>query len=318
MTSPGDDEGLEDELRRALSEAASGVEPNADGLDKIRARIAGRPPRPRLTSVLFGIVERVRNWTWRGHWAWPDRLSRLVEDRWPRLRRGSFPRRGTGSLRLAAVFAAVAVIASVTLGVQPLRNAILQASTALQGGGGTQRATVGTDANGAPTVVRGNGTSLPGGGQAGSGGTSPVTTTPSAVKPHKSAAACPTSTADTQVSLTNIRTSATATAATTPVVAATVTPAQSGAANATTVTCPVSPTESATPAPTASSGNWAPVSTPVTDYPTPTVSDPDTWPTPTATPSRSRYGWPSQSGSPSGSGQDQQPHDPRPGHDRRH
>src|SRR5579863_5882832 len=122
MTSSEDDDDLEDRLRRALSEAAGGVEPGSDGLDKIRSRIAGRPPRPWLVSVLFGWAERVRNWTWRGHWAWPDRLSRRVEAWWSRLRRARFPAWGTRSLALAAALAAVALIASVTLGVHPLRN----------------------------------------------------------------------------------------------------------------------------------------------------------------------------------------------------
>src|SRR5579863_5073088 len=115
MTSSEDDDDLEDRLRRALSEAAGGVEPGSDGLDKIRSRIAGRPPRPWLVSVSFGVAERVRNWTWRGHWAWPDRLSRAV-DAW--LRRGRFPGWSTGSLRLAAVLAAIAVLASLTMSVQ--------------------------------------------------------------------------------------------------------------------------------------------------------------------------------------------------------
>ena len=50
MTSPEDD-GLEEALRRALSDAASEIEPGADGLDKIRARIGDRRPRPWLLSV---------------------------------------------------------------------------------------------------------------------------------------------------------------------------------------------------------------------------------------------------------------------------
>ena len=66
MTSPGDDR-LEGALRRALSDAGSAVEPGADGLDKIRARIGDRPPRPWLLSLLSGLVDRVRHWTWRGH-----------------------------------------------------------------------------------------------------------------------------------------------------------------------------------------------------------------------------------------------------------
>lgn len=146
MTSPGDDD-LEEALRRALSEAASGVEPGSEGLDKIRARIEGRPPRPWLVSVLFGVAERVRNFTWRGHWARPGWFSRLAEVRWPRLR-GIFPGWGVGSPRLAAVLAAVAVIAGIALGVQPLRNAILQPSIALRDNSGPTKA---TPSGGSPT-----------------------------------------------------------------------------------------------------------------------------------------------------------------------
>ena len=39
MTSPEDDDDLGEALRRALSEAASEVEPAKDGLDKIRTRL---------------------------------------------------------------------------------------------------------------------------------------------------------------------------------------------------------------------------------------------------------------------------------------
>ena len=91
MTSPEDDN-LEERLRRALSEAAGEVEPGSDGLDKIRARIGGRRPRPRLFSVLFGVVGWARNWTWRGHWAWQDSLPGLGALREWRSRRSNFPR----------------------------------------------------------------------------------------------------------------------------------------------------------------------------------------------------------------------------------
>lgn len=284
MTSPEDDD-LEDELRRALSEAADGIEVGPEGLEKIRARIAGRPPQPWLVSVFFGVVERVRNWTWRGHWAWPERLSRLTEVRWPRSRRGSFPGWGTGSLRLATVLAAIAVIATVTLGVQPFRNAIRQASGVLQGDSGSPRSTVGTEANGAPTVVPGNGTSLPASGQAGRGGTAPART-PGTGKTRSSAAPCASSTASPQASLTNVRTSTSAPAVTTPAVSATAvsataTPAKPGAASSSLVACPVSPTNSATPTPTASGDDsgtvTAPVTAPVTGTPASSPSSGPSW-----------------------------------------
>src|ERR1700756_536631 len=99
MTSPEDD-GLEEELRRALSEAADAVETGTDGLDKIRDRIGSPPPRPPALRGLLGAVERVRYWTWRGHWAWTARLPELPEPREWRSRRSNFPRWGLGSLRL--------------------------------------------------------------------------------------------------------------------------------------------------------------------------------------------------------------------------
>jgi hypothetical protein len=281
MTSPEDD-GLEDALRRALSDAASEVEPGTDGLDKIRTRIAGRPPRPWLLSVLSGAVDRVRNWTWRGHWAWPSWLSRLAEVRWPRLRRGNFPGWGNWSLRLAAVFAAVAVIASVTLGVRPFRNAILQASTALQGGGsGSHQTTAGTEGNGTQTVEGGTGTSpaspVPSG-QSSTGSAASASRTSNGAKSPASAAKCQPSAlpvvSSTKPSLTDDPSaSATSPATATPSPAAsTQASAQPVYTNTSPVTCPVaaptqSPTQSPTPTPSAAAA---------TPTDTPTSSDPTT------------------------------------------
>jgi len=126
MTSPEDD-GLEEALRRALSDAASGLDPGTDGLDKIRARIGHRPSRPWLFSVLVGLVDRIRHWTWRGHWAWQESLPRPGALRERRSRRGNFLGWGIG-FRFVTVLAGIAVVASVALGVQPFRHAILQAS----------------------------------------------------------------------------------------------------------------------------------------------------------------------------------------------
>src|ERR1700760_73983 len=90
MTSPEDDD-LEQALRRALSAAGDEVETGTEGLDRIRARIGDRPPRPWLLSVAFGVLERVRNWTWRGHWAWQETMPGL-RARWERRsRRSNFP-----------------------------------------------------------------------------------------------------------------------------------------------------------------------------------------------------------------------------------
>jgi len=147
MTSP-EGNGLEEALRRALSDAASEVEPGSDGLDKIRARIGNRPPRPWLFSVLAGLIGRVRHWPWRGHWAWQESLPRLGDTREPRSRRGNFPGWGIGGLRFVTVLAGIAVLAGVALGVQPFRHAILQASSSLNGGGGSPRGNAGTEGGG--------------------------------------------------------------------------------------------------------------------------------------------------------------------------
>ena len=134
MTSPGDD-GLEEALRRALSDAASEIEPGTDGLDRIRGRIGNRPPRPWLFSILSGLLDRVRHWTWRGHWAWQDSLPRLSALRERRSRRGNFQGQGAGWVRFVTVLAGIAALAGIALGVQPFRHAILQASSSLNGGG---------------------------------------------------------------------------------------------------------------------------------------------------------------------------------------
>src|ERR1700742_2098529 len=73
MTAPEDD--LEKALRRALSAAVGKVEPGVDGLERIRARPSHRPPQPWLLAVVSTLAARARNWTWRGHWAWPSLSS---------------------------------------------------------------------------------------------------------------------------------------------------------------------------------------------------------------------------------------------------
>jgi hypothetical protein len=285
MTSPEDDDRLEEALRRALSEAASEVEPGTDGLDKIRARIAGRPPRPWLLSAAFGFVDRVRNWTWRGHWAWPDRLSRLAEARWSQLRRGNFPRWGVRPLRLAAVLAGIAVIASVTFGVQPLRIAILQASTEFGSGNGSPSGTAGTEGNGTRSFVAGRSAPSaqlsPTGVTWTSAGSAPnfpkASGTP---KPHSSAGGKCTSTgasvvAEPASSSTVAPSSATATEAAGPTVSTTVTPAPVYT-DTSVVTCPVtSPAKSATPTPTPTSGSSGSGTTsPSPEYSDPNYTDP--------------------------------------------
>ena len=163
MTSPEDDD-LEQSLRRALSAAAGEVEPGDDGLDKIRTRIGDRPPRPWLLSVFFGVLDRARNWTWRGHWAWQDSLPGLSALRERRSRRSNFPRWDIRWLRLVTVVGGVSVIACIALGVQPFRQAILQASTSLNGGGATPRGSAGTEGNGTQGTLTA-GSAAPSGGR---------------------------------------------------------------------------------------------------------------------------------------------------------
>jgi hypothetical protein len=329
MTSPEDDGGLEEALRRALSEAASEVEPGSDGLDKIRSHIGGRPPRPWLFSVLSGAADRVRNWTWRGHWAWPGWLSRLTEARWPQLRRGSFPGSRNWSLRLAAVFAAAAVVAGVTLGDRPFRNAIIHAGTALQGGGsGSTRTTAGTEGSGTWAGSVAPSTAAASGGQSATGSAPQKS---NAVKSHSAAAKCRPSVlpsvASTQPSLTDVQPSAPATST------ATEAPAQAAAAPAlsaqpvytdtSALTCPVAaPAQSPTPAPATSAPTPTSTPTPTGGYPTsgyPTGGDPASGnPTPTAAPSAPDHNWPSPSDPSSWSRPDRNPRDSRYAHPQRH
>ena len=132
MTVPRGD--LETLLRRELTAAVSRVEPEADALDRIRARTRRRPPQPWLLSVVSGAVSRARYWVWRGHWAW----SASSTARRPQARHGhrSAARPGgkwvtvtnwvTGAswLRPASALAAIAFLAIVTVAVPPLRQAI--------------------------------------------------------------------------------------------------------------------------------------------------------------------------------------------------
>ncbi|MGH3263751.1 MAG: hypothetical protein ACRDNS_17365, partial [Trebonia sp.] len=196
MTSPGDD-GAEEALRRALSEAARGIEPGADGLERIRARIGGRPPRPWPIAVGAGVVDRVRHWTWRGHWDWRGRwdwrstLARLGAPRERRSRRGGFPWRSVGWLRLVTVVGAVAILAGVGLGVQPVRQAILQASASLNGFGGTSRGSAGTEGHGSPASA---GDGSPAAGRPSASPSGGIGTVSSGSSGHPSGAAHPTAT----------------------------------------------------------------------------------------------------------------------------
>src|SRR5450756_2946496 len=85
MTAPEDD--LEKALRQALAAALSQVQPGAEGLERIRAKIGTRPPQPWLLSVASGAYDRMRHWTWRGHWTWRFSLASPADLPWPRLLR---------------------------------------------------------------------------------------------------------------------------------------------------------------------------------------------------------------------------------------
>src|SRR5580700_2013148 len=68
MTTP--DGGMEDALRRELTEALGRIEPGTEGLERIRARIGGRPPRPWLLSFAADTLGAARHWVWRWSWHW--------------------------------------------------------------------------------------------------------------------------------------------------------------------------------------------------------------------------------------------------------
>jgi hypothetical protein len=321
MTSPEDD-GLEEALRRALSRAAGEVELLGDGLDKIRARIGDRPPRPWLFSVLVGLAERVWHRSWRGHWAWQLRLPRRGAHRRHGSRRSSFPAWGVGWLRLVTVLAGVAVLAGIALGVQPLRHAILQASSSLSGG--SPRSSAGTEGNGTRTDG-GASTPSPGGtspsvGQTGQASTIASGHSSSTVPQHPTAGAgcltsplpAPTGAKPSQATVTP-GASGTAPATKTPGATGTApasevpSPATSGSSataqpvytNSNAPTCPVSPSTTRSPSPTPTSASSSPVPTPSDQSPTqassPTWSDPTPTPTPTPTESLSAADPPSSS-----------------------
>ena len=155
------EDGLEDALRRALSDAVSGVEPGADGLDNIRARIGRRPPRS-LADVASSRAppSGCRFWTWRGHWAWPGLPQARARLSWrtrrPRHRKGvpaEDPRRKgdafPGRQHLTGGASACCGWRERSPGsrswpasrssVQPFRQAIIQASDHLRGGTAPQR-----------------------------------------------------------------------------------------------------------------------------------------------------------------------------------
>ena len=298
------EDGLEDALRRALSDAVGRIEPDDNGLDSIRGRIGRHPPRPWLLAILSGAVERARFWTWRGHWAWPGwpRHHQAIPAEKQRRRGDRPPLPGmtvilggwhVGWLTLVAGLTGMVVIASLSLGVQPVRQAIIQAGTTVLHGGGpypplprTDAGTAGTGtpapdgtgplAGGAPTAAaQPSPTSAPGS-TAGPGHATPGTASPATCQPPTSGA-------------TGEPTPATADSGTTaPTVSAgrTISPQAERTANPVTSSPTAAPDQPAvTPdSPVASTSTCAvtpgPTATaPVTPTPTPTTATTPTTPT---------------------------------------
>jgi hypothetical protein len=327
---------MEEALRRALAEAVSHVEPGTDALERIRVRIGQRRPRPWLVSVAAEVLGRARDWTWRGHWAWqlpwawPSTIPALSALPWPRLRR--LPRPGVplphtallpgparparlirvdtvSWLRPVAVLAGIGIIASVSFGVQPFRQAIIQASTTVLTGGQPQSGGAGTDGSGAPTgdVTSSSGSGMPPADTYGTGGGRGATTSSDAASASPAASgACPPSLTVAATSLlvypradaTGSVTSAQPNTASDLVPSAltsptpTPTPSCAGGTSPTASPTPTPTTTSPTPTPTTTS----PTPTPTTTSPTPTPTT--TSPTPTSTGSGSPTSTATGSGSP--------------------
>ena len=198
MTTP--DGGMEEALRWGLAETLGQIKPGADGLERIHARIGGRPPRPWLLAVGADTAAAARHWVWRGHWspAWPAALPALpapaslalpgvLRRPWlalPRLRRlprpgellrrsparrpaHAAPRVEVGWLRPVGVLAVIVMIASVSFGVQPFRQAIIQASNTVLSGPSQPSGGAGTDGDGTQTS---NGAGSPGASPTSAGG----------------------------------------------------------------------------------------------------------------------------------------------------
>ena len=156
MTVPHGD--LETLLRRELTAAVSRVEPEADALERIRARTRRRPPQPWLLSVVSGAVSRARYWVWRGHWAWSASSTARPQARHGTVRGTAGRQVGNGHelgdghqlAAAGAALAAIAFLAIVTLAVPPLRQAIGHVTSKVLTGGQTSGGG-GTEGNGSPT-----------------------------------------------------------------------------------------------------------------------------------------------------------------------
>jgi hypothetical protein len=343
MTTP--EGGMEEVLRRGLAEAVERIEPSADGLGRIRDRIGNRPPRPWLLAVGADALGTARHWVWPGHWswhwswAWPSAppapaggaLARVPRLPLPRLRRlprpgellrlgpvrsgRTAPRVDVGWLRPVGVLAVVALVASVSFGVQPFRQAIIQAgNTVLSSGPSPPSGSAGTDGSGSQTD---NGTGSPGAGGAQSRTSGPArgadaTTSRGAASARPTTSAtCAATLASTAISASELtaelfartlkgsaRPSSSSSSSPTPS-SSSPTPSSSSSSTPTptptpTPTC-ASPTPSVTPTPATSGG------VPTTSS-TPTVGD--TSPTPTATPTPTDTGSDNPTATPTDTGGD--------------
>jgi hypothetical protein len=291
---------LERALRQTMADTASGLQPNAAGLNQIRTRIGGRPSRPYAVSVLARAVERLRYLTW--PWAWPESLPRLTRPAVPaaagpsgwhapaHARRNNGPQWGLTGLRLTAALGVVAVVLGVSFGVQPFRHAIIQASsTVLNGGSGPQADGAGTDGNG--SQAGGNGGSAapgasptdtstrPGGSSGASNGALPgalaptagVTCVPASPSTTASPSATPTGTAALSDDQDGLATSCPAGSTAVAVDPSATDP------DAYPTDGDGYPYDTASPAPTYSSPYWQrPGTSTPTDTPSPTPTDTDT------------------------------------------
>lgn len=260
------DRDLEQALRRALSAAVGGVEPGADGLERIRARTGRHPPQPWLLSIGSAAIERARGWFLRGRLAWPaPRLSpRHARPRPPTAPRlGSAIVAGANWVRPVAVLSGIAFIAAISLALPPLRQAIVQVSSTVLTGGQASDIL----GNGGGTVA-GSGSPLPSQGQAGNGQSPGAGTPGTQCQPTASASRLPGS-ADSSpapiLSQAAVRVSPTVAPST---------------------RCP-SPTATSAPV-TQKSGTASPTSAPPTSgaatSPTPSATTPPATASPTATP----------------------------------
>ena len=267
---------LETALRQDLSAAVGGVEPGNDALERIRARARRRSPQPWLLSVLSGVFDRARYWVWRGHWAWPESLPQPRAVAWPGARWATRDKWTAANwLRPVAVLAGVAFIATITLAIPPLRQAIEQVSSNLTGGqssGGP-----GTDGSGTP-AGNGGGGALTNGARS-TAGTGPSSTR-SAVSPGATATSqCLSATAAAGTDEPNAKIVAAVSAALsatpvtncpTPTASASASPSPTGTGTGTATATPT-PTSTATATPT------------VTPTDTPTLTITPTSPSPTGT-----------------------------------